>query len=544
MNEGRTWFRRAGSSRGAAVGEPIPAPGDGWSSAVAIDWRDAGQAALLRAVVESAGPGSRPAQRPGWLPAVQTLGRRENREAHAALLALFEALAEAVPHAESGPASDGRPLLVGARNTVMAVNTLWAAAELLGPGSVPKLERVLQRALAEPWTLDSSRVRDVCVLALAEIGTEEALEALVGASRRAPTKSLREQILLVISRTGRGERMLPSRQAELHIADHGLSGAGRREITVRRHVFELVLDPEGRVRVLARDEDATPDAAAERVAAAEARSLRAAYGRELTRIEALLATGRSWPYETWRLVYLGHPITRTVAARLVWRMEHPGGRIVDVLPRYDGGVSAARPAADLEDAVPGAGGLPGDGGSGSAQGSVPETVRLWHPRDAAPAQLAAWRKIRDELRLVQPFEQIDRDFTRVDPEPDEAELNQFTGVRIDARAFAASLAGLGWHARQSEAAEKADAVHLAHRDFPDDGLSIAVPYRENADRAGAGVVLGAGWFHRSEDHARTPLALGYVPPLVHSEALRDIAVLARAAHGTDDGGVRDGVAVG
>ena len=52
-----------------------------------------------------------------------------------------------------------------------------------------------------------------------------------------------------------------------------------------------------------------------------------------------------------------------------------------------------------------------------------------------------------------------------------------------------------------------------------------MPCREGGDS----VVLGAGWFHRSEDRARTPLALGYVPPRVYSEALRDLAVLARGS---------------
>lgn len=326
MREGWIRFRRAGGPRSEAIeAVRLPEAGDGWSLAVSIAWHDPGQARTLRKVLEPDLRGSRPGGRPGWIEAVRALGRRENREAHAALLALFDALAEAVPHAAAQGASDGRPLLVGARNTTTAVNTLWGAAELLGPECVPRLRRILDRALSEPWTLESGRVRDACIAALADIGTQEALEALLEASRRAPTKSLREQILLVLEHTEGGERMLPSRQAELHVTDHGLSGGGRRAITVHRHVFELILGPDGRVRVVDRDEAATPDAAAARVVAAEARSLRAAYGRELTRIEALLATGRSWPYEEWRRVYLDNPITRAVAARLVWRMEHPGG---------------------------------------------------------------------------------------------------------------------------------------------------------------------------------------------------------------------------
>ena len=578
------------------------APGDGWSLAVSVLWRDPGQVRVLRAVLEPGGRGAaaavtaltaadpagepgggRPpgqygpvddagepqdahggvgrlgarasARRPSAHEAVLALGRRENREARAVLLALFEALAEGVPHAAPGPdgeSVEGRPLLVGARNTAAAVNTLWAAAELLGAGAVPGLARILDRALTEPWTLESGRVRDACTAGLAALSTPEAGDALLEASRRAPTKALREQILTVLDRAGRAGSMPPSRLAELHISDHGLNGGGRRLITVRKHDFELSLRPDGRVDVLARDEVPLPDAAVDRGVAAEARSLRAAYDRELIRIEALLATGRSWTYEEWRRVYLDNPVTRAVAARLIWRMEHRGGWIVDVLPSSDGGIAAARaaygnPASDGDaasgDVRAGAEAWEALDGraAGTAGGGMPETVRLWHPRDADPGGLAAWRTIRDRLHLVQPFAQLDRDFTRGDPDPDAAELNQYTGTAVgDPEDFAAAVARLGWHMRSTKPAPGSDAVRLVHRLFPDDGLTVAVPCREepghgDGSRPGEGrIVLGAGWFHRAEDRARTPLALGYVPPRLYSEALREIAVLARSARGGDE----------
>jgi hypothetical protein len=476
------------------------------------------------------------ARRPKSHQAVLELGRRENREARAALLALFGALAEGVPHADpDGGSSEGRPLLVGAQNTAAAVNTVWAAAELLGAGAVPGLAGILDRALTEPWILESGRVRDACTAALAAIGTPEALDALLEASRRTSAKGLREQILTVLDRAGRAGSLPPSRLAELHISDHGLNGGGRRLITVRRHEFELVLEPDGRVGIAARAHAPLPDAAADRVAAAEARSLRAAYGKELIRIEGLLATGRSWPYEEWRRIYLDNPVTRAVAARLVWRMEHRDGRIEDVLPSADGGIAAARPA------LAGAGrDLGADAGTAGAP--MPETVRLWHPRDADPGALAAWRAVRDRLGLVQPFPQIDRDFTRGEPDPDAAELNQYAATSVDAAGFDAAVARLGWHSRSAKAGPGSDAIRVVHRTFPDDVLTVAVPCREEkgAGPGGDRVVLGGGWFHRAEDRTRTPLALGYVPPRIHSEALRDIAVLARGTRPADEDGDGDG----
>ena len=380
-------------------------------------------------------------------------------------------------------------------------------------------------------------MRNACIRALAEIGTKQALDLLLVASRRAPTKAQREQILLVLDVAARRAKQPPSRTAELHVPSHGMSGSGRRTLTVHKHVFELVLRPDGRVDVVDRSEGATPDDAVARVIATEARSLRTAYDRELVRIEALLATERSWFYEEWRRLYLDNPITRAVAARLVWRMRYTDGRIVDVLPSSDGGVRAARPVVSGEEAeAGGAGSAAGAGGAGATRAAtdaeLPDLVRLWHPRDAGPGLLAAWRTIRDEQALVQPFDQIERDFTRADPDPDAVELNQYAAAAVAAAHFAEAVGRLGWHSRKSSGRgqhqppggqERGDTVLLVRREFPDDGVCVAVPCRED----GESVVLGSGWFHRMEDQARTPVELGFVPPRVHSEALRDIAMLAR-----------------
>jgi hypothetical protein len=523
VRAGRAWWRsRGGAGQGASGaaggGQPLAA-GDGWSAgAAAFGWHDPEQVSVLRQVL-APDFGARPTRRPDWAARVERLRRRENREAHAGLLALFEALAAAVP-LNGGASGGGRPLLVGRENTLAAVNTVWAATELLGAGAARTLERILQRASDEPWTLDSGRVHHACVRALAEIGTKQALDMLLAASRRSTAKAQREQILLVLDVAARRTQQPPSRIAELHTPTHGLSGNGRRTLTVHKHVFELVLLPDGRVESAERD-GATPDKAVARVIAAEARSLRAAYDRELSRIEALLATERSWHYEEWRRLYLDNPITRAVASRLVWRMRYAGGRTVDVLPTADGGVRVARPVEEGRQPP-------------APDADLPDLVRLWHPRDAEPAELAAWRAIRGEQALVQPFDQIERDFTRAEPDPDTEELNQYAATAVTTREFAEVLSRLGWHSRRSSGRsghplhgqQPGDTILSARREFPDDGVSVAVPCREE----GESTVLGSGWFHRTQDQARTPVALGFIAPRVHSEALRDIAMLARGRH--------------
>ncbi len=94
---------------------------------------------------------------------------------------------------------------------------------------------------------------------------------------------------------------------------------------------------------------------------------------------------------------------------------------------------------------------------------------------------------------------------------------------------------LDWHSRRTRAAARSDAIRLAFRDFPDDRVSLVLPYTDSADPADPTetVVLGAAWFHRSDDRARTPLPLGAVAPRVYSEAVRDLSLLAIGSLVTD-----------
>jgi len=511
VQRGGLWRHGRGARARAAAEQAgaLLAPGDGWAGEAArFGWTRPEQITALRRVLEP-DLGARPAGDPEWLGNVRALTRRENREAYAGLLALFGALADAV--------------LVCHANTAAAVNLVWAAFEVLGETATPTLSHVLHRTLAEPWTLESGRVRNACSRALAEIDTEESVAALRTAAIDAPTKTQKEQLLLCLDLAKRAAEQ-PSRAAELHVPDHGLSADGRLVLHTHHREYLLTLgQSDGRVDVHDRFADATPDQAAQRVLDAQVAAIRRTYLRERLRIEALLATERVWSGHEWRRVYRDNPITRAVASRLVWRHEFTDGLVLELLPDAGGGVSYVR----SDDGVC----RPGTLDELFAPGAA---VSLWHPRDAQSPALAAWRALRDDSLLTQPFEQIDRDFTRVEPDPDAMELNQHSSSRVAAAAFADAVTRLDWHSRRGRAGRSGDAARVVYRDFPDARLSVAVPCREEDDGE-PGVVLGAGWFHRTEDRARTPLSLGYVPLRVYSEALRDLAVLARGAANGDIG---------
>jgi hypothetical protein len=161
-------------------------------------------------------------------------------------------------------------------------------------------------------------------------------------------------------------------------------------------------------------------------------------------------------------------------------------------------------------------------------------VRLWHPREAAPAEIAAWRTLGRQRRLVQPFEQIERDFTRIEPEADSAELMQCVGVRSDPVSVRSAMRSLGWHPRALVPADSGELRHIS-REFPDDGLALRLTC---AERFGE-VELGSAWFHRAAQTAGIPLPLGAIPARVYSEGVRN---LVRFARGPQQPEPRDAVA--
>ena len=478
--------------------------------------RDTDRLRALREVLR-VDRGARPNQSSDWRRRLHALEHdRPGARTRPLLGALLTSLAESVPlpvaaQELTGGFEDGRPLLVREANTVCAVNVVWAAVELDLQDATALIGRILVRAISEPWTVPSVRVRNACANALAEIGSRQAVDLLAEAASRAQTKALRQQLLLCVDAAANRSEQPPSRLAELRVTHHGLNKQGGRELTVHRYRYRLGIDLHGQVSVARSDGAATASEAASRVVEAEARAIRAAYRKEVARIEALLATERDWDPEDWQRIYLDNPITGAVAGRLIWRRRYEGGRTVDRVPawvRHGFVVDSVDGTHRTEDVRP--------------EEGAPFRISLWHPRDVEPEMLAAWREACSSHGLKQPFPQVTRDFTRLAPESDATELAQYAATAVEADRFAAAVRRLDWHSRRSRAGARSDAIRLVYRDFPDSRVSVTVPCPESGDA----VVLGSGWFHRTEDRARTPLPLGAIAPRVYSEAVRDISVLA------------------
>jgi hypothetical protein len=211
-------------------------------------------------------------------------------------------------------------------------------------------------------------------------------------------------------------------------------------------------------------------------------------------LESGFSADVSHPYGWWRTDLAGHPLARSVVRRLVWEVEVAPGSWQAVLPETD----------DLPDA-------PEDA-----------TVRLWHPLRCDPAEVRAWRDLLTEARIRQPFKQAFREIYRLTPAEEE--------TRVHSNRFAAHLVR---HPRRR-------ALFRAR------GWTAGHPWHPG-DEDEAGRTLGAGewracfryvlaeWtdeerlastdrirFERRTDGGWREAPLAEVPPLVFSEAMRDV----------------------
>ncbi len=227
-------------------------------------------------------------------------------------------------------------------------------------------------------------------------------------------------------------------------------------------------------------------------------------GAQRDRIERLYLGGRTWPMSVWKARYLDHPLVANQVRRLVWWFNEPKGRTA--------GFWRAGKILDVK---------------GKALDWIKEDtlISLWHPLETTTEEVVAWRDRLEAINITQPFKQVYREiYLLTDAERETRTYsNRFAAHILRQHQLKALCDHRGW---------KYD--FLGNWDGGDHrGATLSLPQSDlhlqfwtdyaGGDYSEAGVALYVSSdqvrFQYSARHARP---LENVPPLVLSEAMRDV----------------------
>jgi hypothetical protein len=228
------------------------------------------------------------------------------------------------------------------------------------------------------------------------------------------------------------------------------------------------------------------------------------------RLENLMIGGRELTVEQWRTRYLEHPLVGDIARRLVWTVT-AGGATTGVMMLDGKPVDARGAPADV----------PADA-----------RVRLFHPLRASVDETLGWRRLLESRELTQPFKQAHREIYVVT----DAELvtatysNRFAGHVLRQHQLAALCRDRGWTYSLQGGFDSANNPFLR---IPGTDLIVELwteaPEDRDAPMSGSGIYL-----HVATDQVRftaggDPMPVAQIPPLIFSEAMRDVDLFVSVA---------------
>ncbi|MFI6943648.1 DUF4132 domain-containing protein [Streptomyces sp. NPDC050418] len=225
----------------------------------------------------------------------------------------------------------------------------------------------------------------------------------------------------------------------------------------------------------------------------------------LKALEGSFVVDATYPYGWWRTDLAAHPLARTHVNRLIWELETAPGTWHAFLPAAEAGTEAEGAAA-LPDAP------------------AEARIRLWHPLRSRPDDVRAWRDVLSEQQLRQPFKQAYREVYLLTPAENETRTysNRFAAHLVHYQQLFALFRARGWQSTRLGPWDAGDSA-MAERTLASGQWRVrfAHTWAESTDEhdlAGTDAVR----FDRRESGTWQEAPLADVPPLVLSEAMRDV----------------------
>jgi hypothetical protein len=390
----------------------------------------------------------------------------------------------------------------------LARGVVWAGALTAGAAAVPYLRALaLRTSGAVRSVTEDLKLSGAAINALAEIGDPAALEALWRLQAQIKHRALRKQLDTALVTAAARQGITAEQLIERSVPDHGLATDGALERDLGGgYRARVAIEDAAKVRLSfvcpdgqssrtapAAVKDGFPDALKE--AKALAKEVRATLSGERARVEALLSAGRSWPYDEWRRIYRDHSVTGVISRGLIWEFEDADGTWHAALP-------LTVPAGE------------------------PRQVRLWHPITASMDEVRAWRERIVEERLRQPFKQAFREIYLRTPAEEGTGVysNRFAAHIVHYLRLYALFKERGW---QANFLGRHDGGYegQARGEFADGQWRACFhhePATHDFDYAPDHAATDQVRFERRDGRRWREAPLADVPPLVFSEAMRDV----------------------
>ncbi|MEW2045195.1 DUF4132 domain-containing protein [Streptomyces sp. NPDC005476] len=393
----------------------------------------------------------------------------------------------------------------------LARGVVWAAALSGGPGAVEHLDALVQRVGGlTAGVFEDLKLAGAAINALAETGGSASVEVLWRLRSRIKHRALRKQLDTALV-TAAGKQGITAEQLiERSVPDHGLAPDGSLERELGGHRVRVAIEGATAVRLTFTRPDGTTTRTAPaavkdlfpgelRELKALAKEVRGTLSGERARVEALMSAGRDWPYDEWCRHYRDHPVTGCLVRGLIWEFRS--------VEDADGEWSAVAPGAEP----------PGR----------PVRVRLWHPIRTSRDDIRVWRERLVGERLRQPFKQAFREIYLLTPAEEETHVysNRFAAHIVHYRQLYALFKERGW---QANFLGRYDGGYdgRARAEFGDGGWRACFRHEPASDDGGGYAPEHAATdqvrFERRDGRRWREAALTEVPPLVFSEAMRDV----------------------
>jgi hypothetical protein len=445
---------------------------------------------------------SKPSRR--WLNTAEELLTDEGR---AMLRFLVQAAVEVQPSERGRAVYEGREYVsyqwLHDMSATVLRGALWACARIGDADWVaPSCAALIEKARR----FEEIKVGNACFYCLGERADDQAVAVLGRVVAEVKDRRFLKPAQRALEHAAELRGVSAAQLREQLVPTFGLDHEGRGTVAVGPGEALLEVVPPAKVkvryRVDGRERAGVPQALADADELVELKRTTSDLRKELTvqrtRLENLLADERSWALDEWRAHYVDHPLVQLFARRLIWRF---GDRAAIPLDRdsylsLDGQID---PPADGE-------------------------VRLWHPLDSQPDEIAAWRALLRDHELQQPFKQAYREIYLVAPAEQQTEVysNRFAAHIVRYPQVYALAKVRGWAIRALGPYDNNGGEQW--RDFPEHGLRVRF-WMEPADEMGGALIADLA----ATDQVRftrldegEPLPLDGVPRIVFSEAMRDV----------------------